>query len=168
MSELEILLEHKGTVVFETIDPLLERLRKLPACLELDRSVQKRIYSIFVECLENIYRHTNTDSLYGNDKNMEPYIFLGKQNEKYIIGSGNVILNKGINKLKNRLEHINQLDRAGLKASYADIINKESVSDDDGAGLGLIITALHAKNEMKYNFTSLNDQYSYFELKITI
>jgi len=168
MSELEILLEHKGTIVFETIDQLLERLRKLPACQALERSVQKRIYSIFVECLENIYRHKNTDSPYGNDKNMEPYIFLSKQDDKYNIGSGNVVSNTNINKLKNKIEHINQLDRAGLKASYAEIINKEFVSDEDGAGLGLIITALNAKNEIDYNFTSLNDQYSYFELKISI
>jgi len=168
MSELEILLEHKGTVVFETIDQLLERLRKLPACLALERSVQKRIYSIFVECLENIYRHTNTDSPSGKNKNIEPYIFLSKQVEKFTIGSGNVIMNESINKLINRLEHINQLDRAGLKASYAEIINKESISDEDGAGLGLIIIALNSKNEIDYNFTSLNDQYSYFELKITI
>jgi len=77
-------------------------------------------------------------------------------------------MNESINKLINRLEHINQLDRAGLKASYAEIINKESISDEDGAGLGLIIIALNSKNEIDYNFTSLNDQYSYFELKITI
>ncbi len=168
MSALEVILEYKGTVAFKTIDQLLERLKKLPAYVALKRSVQRKIYCVFVESIENIYRHTNTDSPHGKHKNMEPYICLSKQDDKYVFETGNVVSNKNINKLINRLEHINQLDRAGLKASYAEIINKEFVSDEDGAGLGLIITALNAKNEIDYNFTSLNDQYSYFELKISI
>ena len=168
MSELEVLLEHNGKVAFETIDQLLERLRKLTSCLALEITFQRRIYSIFVECLENIYRHTNTDSPYGDDKNMEPYVRLSKQCDKYVIGTGNVVSNNNLTRLKHRLEHINQLDKTGLKSSYADIIDKEFISDEDGAGLGLIIIALNAENELNYNFTSLNDQHSYFELKISI
>jgi len=168
MSELEVILGYKGEVAFETIDPLLERLKKLPAYQAIKIPVRKRVYSIFVECIENIYKHTITDSLHVNDKTIVPFINLGMQDEKYIISTGNVIRNKSINKLRNRLEQINQLDKAGLKASYADIINKEFISDVEGAGLGLITISLKAENKINYNFTFLNDQYSFFEMKISI
>ena len=165
---MEVLLEHKGTIVFETIDQLLEKLKQLPAYLALKRSVQKKIYCVFVESIENIYRHLNTYTPYDVDNNLVPYIRLSKQDENFIIDTGNAVSNKNINKLKFSLDQINKLDKAGLKASYAEIINKDIISDEDGAGLGLIIIALNAKKKIDYNFTTIDDQYSYFELKISI
>ena len=129
MSELEVILEYKGEIDFETIDQLLERLKKLPEYQETKLPVRKRIYCIFVECIENNYNHSIKDSLYVSDKTMVPYITLGKQDDHYIISTGNVIINKSIKKLRSRLEQINQLDKAGIKKSYAEIINKESISE---------------------------------------
>lgn len=168
MSELEVILGYKGEVTFETIDLSLERLKKLPEYQAIRRSLQKRVYSIFIECMENIYKHKITDSLNVNEKTLLPYINFGKQDDKYIINTGNVITNKSINELRNRLEQIRQLDRAGLKILYADIVNKEFISDEDGAGLGLITIALNTEHKINYFFTSLNDQYSYFEMNISI
>jgi hypothetical protein len=168
MSKLEVILEYKGVVTFETIDPLLERLKKLLAYMSLQKSVRKRIYCIFVECIENIYKHSITDSLYVNDENILPYIYLSKQNNKHIIDTGSIVTNNSIKRLRSRLEQLNQLDKSGLKASYADTINKEFISDEEGAGLGLIIIALKAENKINYNFKSLTDQYSYFEMKISV
>jgi hypothetical protein len=168
MSETDIIFEYKGSVDFETIDPLIEKLKKLPAYQAIERSVQKRIYSIIVECLENIYKHSISDSSYINEDNIAPYLSLYRQHDKYIIGTGNIVLNKSIDGLRNRLEQINQMDRPGLKASYADIINQEFISDEDGAGLGLLTIGLKTETKINYHFTSLDDQYSYFEMKISI
>ena len=68
MSELEVILGYKGEVAFETIDLLLGRLKKLPEYQAIRRSLQKRVYSIFIECMENIYKHKITDSLNVNEK----------------------------------------------------------------------------------------------------
>lgn len=168
MSKLEVILGYKGVVDFETIDILLRKLKKLPEYQAIKRSVQKRVYSTFVECMENIYKHNITESLNINGKTILPYINLGKQDDEYIINTGNVIKNKSINKLRKRLEQIGQLDRAGLKTLYADLINKEFISHENVAGLGLITIALKTEHKINYNFTSLNDQYSYFEMNISI
>ena len=168
MSELEVILGYKGEVDFETIDLLLGRLKKLSEYQAIKRSVQKRVYSTFVECMENIYKHNITESLNVNGKTILPYINLGKQDDKYIINTGNVIADKSINKLRKRLEQIGQLDKEGLKALYANIIDKEFISDEEGAGLGLITIALKTEHKINYNFTSLNDHYSYFEMNISI
>lgn len=168
MSEPEVILGYKGIVTFENIDPLLEKLKKLPAYLAIKKSVRKRLYSIFVECIENIDKHTIAESILVNDKIMEPYINLCKQDEKYIINTGNVIRIKNIDRLRNRLEQINRQDKEGLKASYTEIINKEYISEVEGAGLGLITVALKAEGNIHHSFTPLNDQYSYFEMKIIL
>ena len=79
-----------------------------------------------------------------------------------------MIGNKNIDRLRNRLERIIQLDKEGLKDFYTEIINKEYISDEEGAGLGLITVAMKTERDINYNFTLLDDQYSYFEMKITL
>jgi len=168
MSELELIIEYQGEVAFESIDPVLDRLKKLPAYQAIKIPIRKRVYSIFVECMENIYKYAVTHSFNINTKVPESFIFLGIQDEKYIINAGNVVQNQTINELRNRLEQINQLNKTELKALYADIINKELLSDVEGAGLGLITIALKTENDIKYTFNYINDQYSYFEMKISV
>ena len=89
MSEPEVILGYKGTVTFKTIDPLLEKFKKLPAYLAINKPVRKRLYCIFVECIENIDKHTITDTIHVNDEIIEPYIYLCKQDDTYIINTGN-------------------------------------------------------------------------------
>lgn len=166
MSEPEIILDYKGTINFETIDPLLNRIKKHPSFRSLIKQVQKKLYSIVVECIENINNHSVPDL--ANYKNRLPYISLRKQCDKYIITAGNVISNENINKLRNKIEQINQLDKAGLKALYEDIINKKNVPGEKGAGLGLLTMALKSENRLDYNFFSISDKYSYFEISVYI
>ena len=61
LSEKDIILEYRGTVTFETIDPLLDKLKKQSDFIKLRRGFQKKLYSVFVECIENIYKYEAND-----------------------------------------------------------------------------------------------------------
>jgi len=161
----EVILEYKGAVTFEKIDTLLTELKAQPAFREFKKTDQKRVYSIIVECLENIYKHTYSNQL-EEDEKVLPYFNFGKLDDKYIVSAGNLISNNEINELKNELEQINRLDRDGLRASYEEIINNESNSNENGAGLGLITIALKSENKIKYNISSIDNNYSFFEMTI--
>lgn len=165
---MEVILEHKGEVAFKTIDLLLAKLKALPAYKAINMTDRKRIYSIFVECIENINKHTIPNSVSVKENDTEPYIYLISQETEFVISTGNVIRKELIDPLRNRLEQINHYDKKRLKASYTDIVNKEALSEENGSGLGLITIGLKAKNKIHYHFTSLNDQYSYFEMKISV
>lgn len=165
---MEVILEHKGEVAFSTIDRLLAKLKAQPSYRAINLSLRNRIYSIFVECVENIKKHTIPNSNSYKENNREPYISLISKETEYIISTGNSIRNERIDQLKERLEQINQMDKEGLKASYTEIIDKELLSEEDGSGLGLITIGLKAKNKIHYHFTTLNEKYSFFEMKITV
>ncbi len=165
---MEVILEYKGEIVFDTIDWLLNRLKNLPAYQNIGKSVQKKVYSVFVECVDNLYKHRITDPLSINDEKILPYIILTREDDKYIISTGNVVTNDSIKELSDNLKEINQHDRIGLKSSYAEIVNKDIISDEDGAGLGLITIALKTENKIKYEFKSIDDKYSYFKMDISI
>jgi hypothetical protein len=168
MTNKEVILEYSGVVTFAKIDRMLDRLTEMPAFQQIRRNIQKKLYGIFVECIENIYKNTGNgrDNLNINKK--LPYIRLAKQDNRFYISSGNIIANKRINNLKSRIDRINHLDHEGLKSAYAEILDQESISAEEGAGLGLITIALRSGNKIKYNFTSLDDQHSYYEMKINI
>lgn len=160
------MLEYRGTITFETIDPLLDKLKALSVFKKLNRGLQKKLYCVFVECLENIYKYEANDIDHINNK--KPYISLGRKDNQFIISTGNIIANKRINALKYRLEQINQQDHEGLKASYAEIIDQEIISNEEGAGLGLITIALRSHTRIKYTFTLIDQHRSYFEMKILV
>ena len=166
--EMGVIFEFKGEIDFEKIDLLLNRLKKIRAYRSVRKSVQKKVYSVIVECLDNIYKHKITDSLSVKDKEIFPYIILTREDDKYIISTGNVVTNDSIQDLRDDLIQINMHDRIGLKSLYAEIVSKDIISDEDGAGLGLITIALKTEEKINYEFNLINDQYSYFEMKIII
>lgn len=168
MAGHKVIMEYSGMVTFEKIDRMLDKLSEMPAFLQLTRSIQKKLYGIFVECIENIYKNTGNGKDYLKANNKLPYIRLGKQDDNFFISSGNIIANKRINTLKSRLDKINHMDHDGLRSAYAEIIDQESISNEEGAGLGLITIAMRSGNKIKYNFTSLDDQHSYYEMKIDV
>jgi hypothetical protein len=166
MSRHKVILEYSGIITFEKIDRMLDKLSEMPAFIQLTRSIQKKLYAIFVECIENIYKNTGNGKV--NTSNKLPYICLAKEDDRFFISSGNIISNHRINTLKSRLDRINHLDHEGLKSEYAEIIDKEWISNEEGAGLGLITIALRSGNKIKYNFTSLDEQHSYYEMKVDV
>ena len=79
-----------------------------------------------------------------------------------------MVLNDDIGDLQFKLDRVNQLDNEALKSLYEEVINKESSLEDTGAGLGLITMAIRTNSDIKYSFTTVDDDYSYFEMQITL
>jgi len=72
MTTSGIFLEYHGPVDFPVIDILLTRLKKSKEFADLDTTTRKRTYSLFVECIENICRHSALKD--SDDKNVQPHI----------------------------------------------------------------------------------------------
>ena len=165
---MEVLLEYSGEIDFDIIDTLIKRLKRTPAFQAIGTTKRKRVYCVFVECVDNLYKHKINDQPSFNGKEFQPYIILTSEENKYAIGTGNVISNENIRELSDNLRQINQSDRNGLKVMYAEIINKDIISNEEGAGLGLITMALKTEEKIEYKFKKINDLCSFFEMKISI
>ncbi len=166
MSNKEVIFEYRGTVTYDTIDPLLDKLKVQSGFRKLKRGIQKRLYSVFVECIENIYKYEANDLDHVNNK--KHYISLGKLDDQFIISTGNIIANERIQGLQSRLERINRQDHIELMTSYSEIIDKDIISNEEGAGLGLITIALQSHNKINYTFTTIDQYHSYFEMNVLI
>ena len=166
MSESEIILDYSGPLDFAIIDSILIKLKKTKEFEVLNKTTGKRVYSIVVECLENIWKHTELSLL--NNPDMPSHISVGRKQDKIIITVGNPVFDYVKDNIINRLDHLNNADETALKALYENKINSVLNNDDLCAGLGFIYIALKSGNKIIYNFTPLLNGYLYFDLQITL
>ncbi len=129
-------------------------------------TIQKRIYYIMVEGLQNITRHQD-ELEEGNEK--YPGIFaIQRQKDRYFVTTGNLVLNERIPDLKEKIKKINSLDKDELKKFHKEILRSGAISDKGGAGLGLIEMARKSGNKLVASFELINENYSYFYLQTQI
>jgi len=164
MSKTQTILNYKGSIEFKTTDILLQKVKKDLETHSIKKVIKKRVYNIMVECIENILKHPVADPY----TNIHPYIILEKESNKYLITAGNLISNDEVDILKQKLNNTKDQNKTTLVEMYENQINKENISLDKGAGLGIITIALQANSNFDYSFTPVNKQTSIFELQVTV
>jgi hypothetical protein len=168
VSKKETILDFEGSISFETVELLLDKLRSTKEFQDMKKLTRKRLYAIFVESIENIYKYSANNFTEESEQIRVPEVSIKKMADTFYVTAGNMIPNDEIEELRFKLDQINQLDKESLKTLYEDIIHLESGAEDSGAGLGLITIALRTNNDVEYSFTPLDDEYSFFEIQITI
>ena len=161
-----IFIDYHGPVDSPVINSLLMDLKNNREYQELFTTIRKRTYSLIVESIENIYKHSALKS--SADLALQPKIFVRNEKDQITIMTGNPILEEKKNKLIKRLDYVNSLDCDELRKLHETRINKESVAGSNGAGLGLICIAFKSGHKLIYSFKPLISGYSYFELKISL
>lgn len=128
-----------------------------------ESAVKRKVFNVMVECLQNIVKHADEVA-----NNQSAVFMVGRSNDKYIVISGNPIMNGNIDQLKSKIDEINLLDKDGLKELYKSIIKNTEISDKGGAGLGFVDMARKSGNKLDYNFVDIGDDTSFFCLKSSI
>ena len=169
MIEKQILLAYKGEFSSVVVNSILSNGKAQLSKMDIELNIRKKVYNIMVESLENISRYEKCYMSNNNtDKSHSPLFILGKRESGFYITVGNLIYQEDINPLKKRLDTIRNLDRGMLKKKYRDTILSANITDNGGAGLGLIDIALKSNNKINYSFTEVGGNASYFMLQIDI
>lgn len=168
LEDQEILLEHEGLV---NKDVLLETLPKIETLVDgkgVVKFIKRKIVNIAIETLQNLQLHS-----YPIEKasiKMLPHFLLTADEENISIIIGNLVGSDDFPILKDKLDKINSLNEQEIKYLYG-VIMKQTVvkfSTKGGAGLGLIDMKKKSGNDLKYNFQKVDDNTTYFSLKITV
>lgn len=171
MSEQEnlgIILEHIGPVEFDTIGDLIALLKQRVSKLGIKQNVYKRLLSVMIEALENVYRYReHFDDQPNIVKNYPPHFIINLSADGFIISTSNPILNEHIPSLEKRLHNLNELGKDELKEIYKQIISDGKFSDKGGAGLGIIEMA-KSSDSVKYSFKPIDIDYSVYKLQLYI
>ncbi|MFW6043690.1 MAG: SiaB family protein kinase [Marinilabiliaceae bacterium] len=166
MKTNEINLVYEGEVTQEITKTFTSLTEKNMAKTEESNQVQRKVFNVMVECLQNISKHGDTISEENEER--RGIVMISKGDDSYKIITGNVIRNSKVPELKENLEHINSLDKEGLSTLYKQQIMETKLSDKGGAGLGLIDIAKKTGSKLSYQFKQLNDDISFFILTSTV
>ena len=168
MAKRKIFLDYSGPVDQSVIDSILHNLKETQEYSSLAMVPGKRVYSIIVECLENISKHSVRDPDYKNGK--YPYITAGEWEDCISIRAGNPVSNEKTDMLAARLKKVNNMNMEGLTDLYEHILNREARLSENGAGagLGFILMRLKSGRKIDFSFTRINDSYSLFEIQVSV
>jgi hypothetical protein len=164
--ESGIFLDYRGPVNFAVTESLLKKLKKNKEYLCLNKTTGKRVYSLAVECLENITRYSSSKP--GDKKVMQPHILIRRESDKIVIISGNPVRQGEKAKLIRKLDKINNSDEAELKSSFERKIKSDIKNINKCAGLGLLFMALKTGNRIDYSFYPITEDQLYFEIKLCL
>lgn len=165
----DIILAYKGEIntelleaVYSMVDSHLEE-RKTPAIKK------KKIFHILVESLQNVFHHQVVPSeLKSKDDAMTGFIIKREGVESYQVITGNYLHLSVVEGLKEKIEKVNSLSSEDLKTHYQNSLAEGEFSEKGGAGLGILDIARKSGRKLVYDFTKIDDEYSFFSLTITI
>ena len=166
MKTNEINLVYEGEVTQEITKTFTSLTEKSLTKNAESNTVQKKVFNVMVECLQNISKHA--DSLSDEEEERRGIVMVSKGEDSYKIITGNIIKNERVPGLKETLEHINSLDKEGLSDLYKKQIKESTISRKAVPVLDSIDIAKKTGSKLTYQFKELNDQVSFFILTSTI
>lgn len=168
MEHNDIMLSFKGDVTSEMLTSMLQIMETKLDNLGEESKMKRKVYNVLVECLQNLYHHRDEMKRTGIDEESAAIFMIGKDANGYNIVTGNYILTDRVERLKSRIDHVNTLDRVGLKTLYKEVLNNDERSEKGGGGLGIIDIARKSGQKLVYDFMEVDSKYSFFSLYIKI
>jgi len=167
MMDNHIMLSFKGEITSDIITMVLQIMETRLDSVSEKGSVKKRIFNVLVECMQNLYHHSEAEVL-GDISTRRAMLELFYDNEFYYILTGNFIKNDEIPPLKDRIDRVNSLSKDDLRRYYREILDNNQISDKGGADLGMIDMARKSGQKLDYNFSKVNDELSFFDLRVKV
>ncbi len=164
---------YSGPIWAEGLEGIAGVLRKRLDFDELPLSLAQSIFSVFVEQVNNMLMYSDEKGYYelpsGKRETPTGAFILGSSGKRYFLQSGNAIRADKADDLKKRIDHLNTLDKPGLRKFYKEQIKTENLNPESrGAGLGFIEIARRANSPIEYEFTSLTGGMMFFSMYVTI
>ena len=164
MKKNKVNLAYEGEITHQ-ITKAFTSLTENNMTLENDpNSVQKKVFHVMVECLQNISKHAENRRDIVSSKDGRGIFLVSKDDEEYNITTGNIIKKENVEGLKKMLENINNLDKNGLKQLYKQQMREGRLTPKGGAGLGFIDIVRKTGYPLEFHFLPIDENSSFFIL----
>ncbi len=174
MKDHSIQIAYSGPISSDGIEGVAATLRRCLKSRELPLSASQAVFSVFVELMNNVlmYSRDREPAPDEDEKNRgasRGIFVLRTRDKSYFLQSGNKVRNENIDLIKNRLDHVNGLDKNALRQYYREMIKCENDNPESlGGGLGLIEIARRSSSKIEYAFTPMEDGFSFYSMTVKI
>lgn len=128
--------------------------------------VGKRLFKIFIELAQNISFYSGERSAFDASIGVGS-LLIREDEEHYYLHTGNLIKKLDAEPLLEKCEIINSLDRKGLRDFKREQRNLPR-GERGTANVGLIQIALTSENPLRFRITSVNDDFSFFAIRVKV
>lgn len=171
MEKEDIILSFNGIITADFLESILHIMETKMDTLEESSKRKKKVFNVLVECIQNLYHHIDEEAIRRSSEGLGPrsvLVMVVKNEEGFLVQTGNYIEKSLAAELENRLIKINSLNREELREYYQETLSNGSVSEKGTAGLGMIDIARKSGNKLEYEFLEIDDKYSFFSLNVKI
>ena len=146
-------------------------LKQKMALDETDVNVTKKVFSVFVEQVQNIIRYSS-DRLEGDAGGKvelsSGMIAVGREGDRFFVVCGNIVSQADVAMLRERLQTLATMDKDALKAFYKEKLKEPPEEQSKGASIGLIEIARRASEPIEFDFMTTDPTHAFFCLKAYI
>lgn len=164
------IINHYGPITTPVIDAILESMEASLHLESLRNLVRKKIFNVFVECLQNLYHHVDdapTGESVAGIKNFG-VIILSKEKENFKITTGNYLQQEKVELIRGRINQLNALTDEEIKALYLEVLVFEGHTKKGGAGLGMLDILRKSGSKLDCVMYRVSQDYSFFSLEVII
>jgi len=163
-----VILLYEGEVNHDTIKVLLINLEHRFKKSTLNRIVQKKIFNVLVECIQNIEKHTATLITENNEFCKRGSILIIEKPNEIVIFSGNLVDQEQKNYLLQKQLQLQDKNKQQLRSMYKQQLIEGTINHKGGAGLGFIDMARKTDNQIDFYFFETNSDFNFFVNRIII
>jgi len=178
VEKLNIKVIYSGPMWEDGIKGLAEMVKTHLLHDQLPGSASKAIFSVFVEQVTNMLMHSAEKEQYSQPPDYEMVdvsigtVIMGNKTDKrgtFFVQTKNAVKDESIKFLTERIDHLNSLDKQGLRQFHKEMVRNENINpESQGAGLGLIEIARRATAPIGYSFEPISDGLSFFTMYVEI
>lgn len=163
-----IIFCYSGYVTEEILTGIGNSIRKKMELENTDKNTGRRLFSIFVEQMQNVIRYSaeglNTDEESANELRFG-LLLVGEEDNDFYVSCANKIRKEDVVRLDEQLAHIKGLEREDLMKLYKMTLKGETPKGSKGAGVGFIDIARQATRGFDYDFMDIDGTHAFFCLK---
>jgi len=138
---------------------------------EADQKIARRVFSVFVEQMQNVISHS-AEKIKGlpETENELRYgmVIVGLEGDRFYVRSGNCIRKEEVGPLSEQLRMLRDMNKEELKAFFKQKRREETQENSKGAGLGIIVTARNVTAPLEFEINPLEGDLFFFSLKAII
>lgn len=161
-----ILLSYQGTFSNQLIVDLGESIQKY---FSENPRFKRKFFLIFMELAQNV-SYYSAEVLHPNTTEEERIglFYLSENEDAYLLTTGNVIHNVSLDRIKQKIAHINKLNHTDLRKLRLDTVHQKAPHESKGAGVGLMKISLIAENPIEIKSKQLDNLTSFFTITVKI
>ena len=170
LEKQRIMLSFKGDLSTDLITALLGLVEKKMDVFETDQRIQKRVFNVVMECLQNLFHHNSRIAVGNDNAQNEPHgvVMIAHDETGYSILTGNYMAKREVNDLKTHLDLVNGCEPQQLRDLYKTTLANGKFSRAGGGGLGLIDIARKSGQKLEYGFVPLDNENTFFSLNVNV